>query len=76
MILNIHYKFIDFNFKLYSLHFTNDAYICNENDARGNLANFFSYFFSSLSIDKTQNGESNLIVKNIKQDINKWCHHD
>lgn len=38
MILNIHYKFIDFNFKLYSLHFTYDAYICNENDARGNLA--------------------------------------
>lgn len=48
MILNIHYKFIDFNFKLYSLHFTNDAYICNENDARGNLANlFFRAFFTS-----------------------------
>lgn len=37
MILNICYKFIDFNFKFYSLYFINDVYICNENDVRGNF---------------------------------------
>lgn len=54
MILNIHYKFIDFNFKLYSLHFTNDAYICNENDARGNLANLFfrAFLLAKVSIKR------------------------
>lgn len=48
MVLNIYYKFIDFDSKLYSLHFTYDAYICNEKDARGNLASlFFRAFFTS-----------------------------
>lgn len=45
MVLNIYYKFIDFDSKLYSLHFTYDAYICNVKDARGNLASLFFVLF-------------------------------
>lgn len=52
MVLNIYYKFIDFDSKLYSLRFTYDAYICNENDARGNLANLFfrAFLLAKVSI--------------------------
>lgn len=50
MILNIYYKFIDFNFKFYSLYFINDVYICNENDVRGNFVNFFFCVFLLVKV--------------------------
>lgn len=45
MVLNIYYKFIDFDFKFYSLYFIYDVYICNEKDVRGNFVSFFFCVF-------------------------------